>query len=341
LVLRRSDPAALDLLISNGGGRDVELTPRDIQDKQFHDAFRGYSHEEVDAFLDEVAVAFDKMYRSNQELDRRMGELEHSGAGGRAAEEMLRKTIYTAQESAAEVVEEARSTAERLVAEAETEAREKLSEAEAKARETVVVAEAKAHETVVAAEAQARDAEAKAREAVTAAETRAGDIVARAIATERELERRIGALRTFEDEYRARLTGFLESQLRVLSDMPVVEAPPDIAARVAPEPPDPDEKPDADTIVVTWEDHGSRGLVVTPAPASDDEAGRAEDTGGLRVVNGPARTRSSAPSASRPEPLGPPAPPNRRQDTRPPARGDGVDEEEHRSITRLFWGGDE
>jgi DivIVA domain-containing protein len=340
----------------------VELTPRDIQDKQFHDAFRGYSHEEVDAFLDEVALAFDKMYRANQTLERRIGELEQSGAGGREAEEMLRKTIYSAQRSASEAVEEAQRTAEKLMADAEAKASETIGAAEAKAEEAIGAAEAKASETIRAAEAKAHEtvgaAEAKAHEAVSGSEARAGDIVARALATERELQTRIGGLRAFEDEYRARLTGFLESQLRVLSEMEEVQPPPEIAPLVvpraaqAPRPPDhgpppqsaAEDAPDAGTVVVTWsEDPVHAGPVVTASSESRDEGGSTPETTGLRVVDGPARTRSSVPTASRPEPAGPPSGPTRRQDdTRPSARSsDGVDEEEHRSITRLFWGGEE
>lgn len=35
----------------------MSLTPEDIEKKRFHDAWRGYNHEEVDLFLDEVAAA--------------------------------------------------------------------------------------------------------------------------------------------------------------------------------------------------------------------------------------------------------------------------------------------
>lgn len=333
----------------------MELTPRDIQDKQFHDAFRGYSHEEVDAFLDEVALAFDKVHGDNQELERRVAELEQGAVEGGVAAEMLRKTIYSAQRTASEAIDEAQSTASRL-----------LADAQEKARDAVVAAEASAREVVAAAEAQAR-------EAIAGAEVRAGDIVARALATERELETRIEGLRTFEETYRARLVAFFESQLRALSETPVVEAPPDIAPVLVREEPDvataqvasvPQDAVQgeasseqagtaAGTLVMTWPEEPSPAEREMPAPATDDEAvdetvdetvQAAPEPSGLRVVTRPARVRSApAQPASRPEPGGPPPGPNRRHDTRPPARtsADGVDEEEHRSITRLFWGGDE
>ena len=36
----------------------MSLTPEDIQGKRFHDAFRGYNHEEVDVFLDGGSKGF-------------------------------------------------------------------------------------------------------------------------------------------------------------------------------------------------------------------------------------------------------------------------------------------
>lgn len=364
----------------------MELTPRDIQDKQFHDSFRGYAHEEVDAFLDEVAQAFDKMYRDYATLERRVAELEERPAESRVAEEMLRKTIYSAQRTATEAVEEAQAAASKLVADAESRARELAGIAETSVREVMAAAEAHAEE-----------------------------MLSRARATEHEVEARIAGLRTFEREYRSRLAALLEDQLRALADTSTVapaEIPPVMQLPVLPplildpdagpgpeagagpegEPAlsldDPEEleerpheppleivrdqpvpkredrrprpsahleraeaeprgggvslgsgggsSPGGDTVVMTWPDD---------APTPRNAAEPVPESGVLRVVTGPARVRSApmAPvaPASRPEPPGPPQGPVRRQDTRPSTRGDGLDEEEHQSITRLFWGGDE
>jgi cell division initiation protein len=317
----------------------VELTPRDIQDKQFHDAFRGYSHEEVDAFLDEVALAFDTMYRQNQTLERRIAEIGHHGGHGPVSSdpgrelEMLRNTIDQAERTATDTVEEARTEASRLRSEAEADAA-----------------------AVVGA------AGTKARDAIADAEMRAGEIVARALATERELEARISELRKLEDRYRDRLTSFLESQLRVLVEAPLLQPAIDIAPVLVRGEPEPDSasapetedsrepdsrEPGVDPITVSWpaEPVGSEPAVdLSSGDGDGDGPGSAGDVAALRVVTGPTRGRAGpAPAGSRPEPAGPPPGPTRRQDTRPTARSasDGVDEEEHRSITRLFWGGEE
>lgn len=187
----------------------MDLTPQDIQDKEFHDAFRGYSHEEVDLFLDDVAGAFERVYKENQEFHHRLRELEAQLTQARATEDMLKRTLLAAQKTADEAIEEARGKGRELV----------------------------------------REAESKAREIVAAAERRAQEIVDAALAREREAEARLEELRGFEAEQRARLHAHVESlgaQLRMLETDPRAEAvAPHGAPEAAPAPRAPAEATDA------------------------------------------------------------------------------------------------
>lgn len=183
----------------------MDLTPQDIQDKEFHDAFRGYSHEEVDLFLDDVAGAFERVYKENQEFHHRLRELEAQLTQARATEDMLKRTLLAAQKTADEAIEEARGKGRELV----------------------------------------REAESKAREIVAAAERRAQEIVDAALAREREAEARLEELGGFEAEQRARLHAHVESlgaQLRMLETGPRAEAP---TPEAAPAPRAPAEATDA------------------------------------------------------------------------------------------------
>ncbi len=54
----------------------MDLTARDIHEKQFHDAWRGYNQEEVDDFLDKVAEVVDLLQRENVAVLGRVRELE-------------------------------------------------------------------------------------------------------------------------------------------------------------------------------------------------------------------------------------------------------------------------
>lgn len=188
----------------------MDLTPRDIQQKQFHDTFRGYSHEEVDLFLDEVAEAFDKVFRENQSFHHRLTELEGSLTEARGSEDMLKRMLVTAQETADKAVQEARERASNMV-----------STSQAKSEEILTGAERSAGEIV----SQASD--------------RAKKIVEDAINKERELQVRIEALKHFEAEYRARIKAFIESQLDAVdkgAELPALPGEPVPAARIS-EPP--------------------------------------------------------------------------------------------------------
>ena len=189
----------------------MDLTPRDIQQKQFHDTFRGYSHEEVDLFLDEVAEAFDKVFRENQSFHHRLTELESNLTQARGSEDMLKRMLVTAQETADKAVQEARERANTMV-----------SSSQAKSEEILTGAEKSAGEIISQASDQAKK------------------IVEDAINKERELQVRIEALKHFEAEYRARIKAFIESQLETVdkgAELPALPGETLPEARISPKPP--------------------------------------------------------------------------------------------------------
>ena len=47
------------------------LTPMDIHNKEFKRVFRGYSEEDVDAFMNNIAGDYEKVYREYCELKER------------------------------------------------------------------------------------------------------------------------------------------------------------------------------------------------------------------------------------------------------------------------------
>ncbi len=96
----------------------MDLTARDIHEKQFHDAWRGYNQEEVDDFLDKVAEVVDLLQRENVAVLGRVRELEQALTTSRETEEMLKKTLVSAQQAAEEAIAKAQKKADAMVAEA-------------------------------------------------------------------------------------------------------------------------------------------------------------------------------------------------------------------------------
>lgn len=48
------------------------ITPMDIHNKTFSRGLRGYSQEEVDAFLQELASDYERIYREHREMEEEM-----------------------------------------------------------------------------------------------------------------------------------------------------------------------------------------------------------------------------------------------------------------------------
>ena len=99
-------------------------TPLDIENKKFaNQIMNGYSVEEVDDFLDQLTVDYEKMYKEASENKRRIEELEKSIEHYKTIEGTLQNTLVMAQSAADEVKNIAKQQAEQIVKEAEGSAR--------------------------------------------------------------------------------------------------------------------------------------------------------------------------------------------------------------------------
>jgi cell division initiation protein len=195
----------------------MELSARSIQEKQFHDQWRGYNQAEVDDFLDRVAETVDRLTRENADLRSRIAELDQAVAASRDTEEMLKKTLVTAQRAAEEAIAKAKAKAEELVNDAE----QRVRQSESEAQERMSTAEADAHRKSSEAEAEARR---KLSEAESAARRMLSDAERDSDARRRELEEHISKLRSYESDIKQRLKAFLEQQSRALESL--IEVPP-------------------------------------------------------------------------------------------------------------------
>ena len=105
------------------------LTPLDIQNKEFGKSFRGYKETEVDSFLDEIIVDYEKIYKENIELKDKIGALSDTLKQYNNLEETLKNTLIVAQSTAEEVTNSAKKKSELIIEEAEVNARKIVEEA--------------------------------------------------------------------------------------------------------------------------------------------------------------------------------------------------------------------
>src|SRR6266540_4223773 len=162
----------------------------------------------------------------------------------RGGEEAIARALVMAQRMADQTVEEAKVKAKSMVAEAEARTKNMTEQSQLRAREVTEAAQMRAREVTEAAQMRAREvseaAQARARELTEGLETRYKERIQSAEARARvaeeqsrmqiaqvteqvarrrqELESSIEALRAFERDYRARLRGFVEGQLKALED---------------------------------------------------------------------------------------------------------------------------
>lgn len=104
------------------------ITPLDIENKKFSKkAISGYSTEEVDDFLDEVTIAYEKIYKEATEARNTIETLNSEISKYRQMETTLQSTLLMAQNAAEEVKITAKQQADAMISEAQSAAEEQLS----------------------------------------------------------------------------------------------------------------------------------------------------------------------------------------------------------------------
>ena len=107
------------------------LTPLDIENKKFSkQMMNGYSVEEVDDFLDDLTVDYQKLYKESAENKNKLEELTQSISKYKNIESTLQNTLIMAQTAADDMKNAAKKEAEQMISEAQAEARKSIIELE-------------------------------------------------------------------------------------------------------------------------------------------------------------------------------------------------------------------
>lgn len=101
------------------------ITPLDIEEKRFsRKRMNGYSVEEVDDFLDELAIDYSKNYKEVSELSAKVEELTKSLEHYKTIEDTLQNTLVMAQATAEETKKLAGQQADQIIREAQATAQQ-------------------------------------------------------------------------------------------------------------------------------------------------------------------------------------------------------------------------
>ena len=106
-------------------------TPLDIENKKFaKQMMNGYSVEELDEFLDELTLDYEKLYKQANENNTKIAELEENISKYKALESTLNNTLIMAQSTADEIKKVAQQQADQIIRDAQGLAQQKAVELE-------------------------------------------------------------------------------------------------------------------------------------------------------------------------------------------------------------------
>ena len=182
----------------------MDLTPAALRDTTFRGALRGYNVDDVDEFVERVAVGVGELLEQLRLASERAAAAERRAKGIATSEDAMKRTLGHAQKLAESVLAEARQEAARLT----EEARRATLRVRAAVTDEVAGERQSAEEARVEAERQQRAAEAERR--VVRAEAEAVRAAARA---EAEAER--SAAKAQVEALLARAAEGVDAELRL------------------------------------------------------------------------------------------------------------------------------
>ena len=104
------------------------LTPLDIENKRFSKTLKGYNMDEVDDFLDQLTIDYEKLYKENAELKDQIEESKKDLEHYKNVEHTLQNTLVMAQTTAEDIKKNAQTRAEQIIRDAQSEAKRATEE---------------------------------------------------------------------------------------------------------------------------------------------------------------------------------------------------------------------
>jgi cell division initiation protein len=264
----------------------MDVTPQVINEVEFHQKMRGYDPDEVDDFLERIAVAVEQLQERVRQAEQRAVAVERQGAErakvappaaataappkGEAGEtDAIARTLVLAQRTADAAIKEAEDDAKRTLHAAQEQVQRLYAEAQEQARKLVI------------------DAESEARKAGDDTRQRLVKEVIALEETRDSLRADHGILERHLDEQRLRLRSSISELQRLLDDPGRLRAvtPPDLSGATRPEsidePAEVAERPVAREDTLAADDGSVIDLDASDPPVEDDSAFERPITGSV------------------------------------------------------------
>ncbi len=109
----------------------MKLSPLDIYNKEFKKSTFGYNTAQVDEFMDEVGMAYERLLKELNNLQEEKKGLEEKLSNYQAIEERLASTLSSMQDTVKERTKQAKNEADMIIQRAEMKADQIIKDTEA------------------------------------------------------------------------------------------------------------------------------------------------------------------------------------------------------------------
>ncbi len=134
----------------------MSIKPIDITNKSFNSKFKGYDRDEVDDFLDQVALEVEKLTQENKEYEKEVRQANEKLSYFSELKDSLNQSIIVAQDTADKLKENASKESDLAIQQAQAQSEDILAHANKMSDELISGATNKANEILMEASERAR-----------------------------------------------------------------------------------------------------------------------------------------------------------------------------------------
>lgn len=134
----------------------MAIKPIDITNKSFNSKLKGYNKDEVDDFLDQIALEVEKMTSENRELEKKAKQAEEKLSYFNELKDSLNQSIIVAQDTADKLKENATKESDLAIQQAQAQSEDILAHANKMSEELITGSTNKANEILMEASERAR-----------------------------------------------------------------------------------------------------------------------------------------------------------------------------------------
>ncbi|MGO3731698.1 MAG: DivIVA domain-containing protein [Vagococcus sp.] len=134
----------------------MAIKPIDITNKSFNSKFKGYDKDEVDDFLDQIALDYEKLVQENRELEKQAKQADEKLSYFNELKDSLNQSIILAQDTADKLKENATKESDLAIQQAQAQSEDILAHANKMSDELITGSTNKANEILMEASERAR-----------------------------------------------------------------------------------------------------------------------------------------------------------------------------------------